>query len=211
MRGTRASQPWQLFGDAAVTQRGQLGEHMNTSSSRRALLGAIFAAALLGAAGSAIAAAGGAPRKARVFVKGGESIVPNAYLKLSFHFDAGTVPIRSGGTVTLTNLTTEGHTLSIVKASQVPHTIRQLQNCSACLAIDKAHGINPEGPPVEGPPPNLLVNAGGPGFDAPGDSVIIPPKGRGAPVSFKVTAKPGTVLNFICAFHPWMQGRFLVK
>jgi hypothetical protein len=40
---------------------------------------------------------------------------------------------------------------------------------------------------------------------------VIGPKGHGSTVTFKVTARPGTILNFICAVHPWMQGRFLVK
>lgn len=184
---------------------------MKAFSSRRAPVAFVLGAALLATAGSALAASGKAPHHARVFIKGSESVAPNAYLKISFRFVAGTVPIRSGGTVTLTNLTADGHTLSIVNRSQVPHTIKQIENCRICGAIAKSHGINFEGPPTEGPPPIRLVNTGAQGFNAPGDSVVIGPKGSGGPVSFKVTAKPGTVLNFICAFHPWMQGRFLVK
>jgi plastocyanin len=179
--------------------------------SRRTLAAAVLGAALLALAGTALAGGSKGPARAKIVIKGSESLVPNAYLKIGFRFDAGTVPIRHGGTVTLTNLTSDGHTLSIVKQSQVPRTIKQLQNCSACGAIAKSHGINFEGPPTEGPPPILLVNVGAVGFDAPGDSVIIAPKGRGGPVTFKVTARPGTTLNFICAFHPWMEGRFLVK
>jgi hypothetical protein len=184
---------------------------MKAFSSRRARGAFALATAVLATAGSALAASGNAPHHAGVLIKGSESVVPNAYLKIGFRFVAGTVPIRSGGTVTLTNLTADGHTLSIVNASQVPRTIKQIQTCSICGSIAKSHGINFEGPPTEGPPPIRLVNAGAPGFNAPGDSVVIGPKGSGGPVSFKVTAKPGTVLNFICAFHPWMQGRFLVK
>ncbi|MCW3028843.1 MAG: hypothetical protein JWN81_2054 [Solirubrobacterales bacterium] len=67
------------------------------------------------------------------------------------------------------------------------------------------------GTAVAGPPPVQLVNVGASGFDTPGDSVIIGPKERGAPVSFKVTARPGTILHFICVFHPWFRGRFLMK
>jgi hypothetical protein len=184
---------------------------MKSWNSRRAVLAAVLGVASLGVAGSALAAGGKGPAKAKILIRGSESLVPNAYLKIGFHFDAGTVPIRSGGTVTLTNLTTDGHTLSIVKKSQLPRTIKQLQNCSICGAIAKSHGINFEGPPTEGPPPILVVNVGAAGFDTPGDSVVIPPKGRGAPVTFKVTARPGTILSFMCVFHPWMQGRFLVK
>jgi plastocyanin len=194
----------------AVPRHGQRDEEA-VMQSLRTLAAAVFGATLLALAGSALAAGGKTPAKAKVFIRGSESVVPNAYLKIAFRFDSGTVPIRSGGTVTLTNLTTDGHTLSIVKRSQLPHTIRQVQNCSVCGAIAKSHGINFEGPPTEGPPPVRLVNLGATGFDAPGDSVVIGPKGRGGPVTFKVTARPGTILSFMCAFHPWMQGRFLVK
>jgi plastocyanin len=184
---------------------------MQSWNTRRVLVTALLGAALLVVAGSAAAAGGKGPAKAKIVVKGGESIKPNVSLTNTFHFVAGTVPIRSGGTVTLTNTTEEAHSLSIVQQSQVPRTIKQLQNCSVCGAILKSHGINPEGPPVMGPPPIRLVDVGAAGFDAPGDSILVGPKGRGGPVTFKVTARPGTTLSFICAFHPWMQGRFLVK
>jgi plastocyanin len=167
-------------------------------------------AAVLAMAATAIGAGKG-PAKGKVVITGEESFKPNAYLKLGFHFAPGTVAIKSGGTITLTNVTPEAHTLSIVKKSQVPRTLKQLENCEVCVEIFKAHGINPEGPPQHGPPPIRLVDVGGPGFNQPGDSVVIGPKGRGGPVTFKVTAAPGTVLNFVCALHPWMQGRFLVK
>jgi plastocyanin len=172
---------------------------------------ALIAAVSLSLVGTALGAGGKGPARAKVEINGAESIKPNAYLQISFHFTPGTIPIRSGGTVTLTNNTTDAHSLSLVTASQVPHTIKQLQNCAACNAIAKSHGINFEGPPAVGPPPIRLVNVGAPGFDTPGDSAVIGPKGRGGPVTFKVTARPGTILNFICFFHPWMEGRFLVK
>jgi plastocyanin len=184
---------------------------MKSWSSRRAILAVALGAVLLSVAGSAVAAGGKGPAKAKVLIEGAESIKPNAYYKNTFRFEAGTVTIRSGGTVTLTNKTTDGHTLSIVKKSQLPRTLKQLEACSVCQAIAKSHGINTEGPPTAGPPPIPLVNVGGAGFDTPGDSVIIAPKGRGGPVSFKVTARPGTTLYFMCVIHPWMQGRFVVK
>jgi plastocyanin len=59
-----------------------------------------------------------------------------------------------------------------------------------------------------------LVEVGGEAFDtggdkaAAGDSIYLPPKGK---VTFKVTAKKGTTLNFICAVHPWMIGTIKVK
>ena len=59
-----------------------------------------------------------------------------------------------------------------------------------------------------------VVEAGADGFDTggdkttPGDSIYLPPKGK---VTFKVTAKKGTTLNFICAVHPWMVGTIKVS
>jgi plastocyanin len=171
----------------------------------------VFGLALLSVAGSAVGAGGKGPAKAKIVIKGAESFKPNTYANNTFHFDAGTVAIRSGGTVTLTNTTTDAHTLSIVTQSQLPRTIDQVNNCNVCGAILNSHGINLEGPPMHGPPPHPVVNVGAAGFDAPGDSVVIGPKGRGRPVTFQVTARPGTILRFMCTIHPWMQGRFLVK
>jgi hypothetical protein len=63
-----------------------------------------------------------------------------------------------------------------------------------------------------GPSPHPLVDVGAAGFNAPGDSIVTGPKAQpgGQPVTFKVTAAPGTTLNFLCVIHPWMEGRFSV-
>jgi plastocyanin len=184
---------------------------MQSWNSRRLPLAAVIAAVPLTLVGTALGAGGKAPARAKVEISGAESIKPNAYLQIGFRFSPGTITIRSGGTITLTNNTRDVHSLSLVKASQVPHTIKQVENCAACAALAKSHGINFEGPPAVGPPPIRLVDVGAPGFNTPGDSAVIGPKGRGGPVTFKVTARAGTILNFICFFHPWMEGRFLVK
>jgi hypothetical protein len=181
---------------------------MHSWNWRRGLVLAVLAVVSLALVGSALGAGG--PARAKILIKGGASFKPNAYIKEADHFVAGTVVIRSGGTVTLTNNGPDPHTLSIVKKSQLPRTIKQVENCSVCAAIAKSHGVNPEAPP-EGPPPIPVVNVGAAGFNAPGDSITIGPKGPGGRVTFKVTARPGTTLNFLCAVHPWMQGRFLVK
>jgi plastocyanin len=184
---------------------------MQSWNSRRALAAAVFGSALLTVAGTAVGAGGKGPAKAKIIIKGDESFKPNAVITNTSRFAPGTVTVRSGATVTMTNNTGDPHSLSIVKASQVPRTVNQLHNCSVCEAILKEHGINLEGPPTNGPPPHLVVNAGAAGFDTPGDSVVIGPKGKGGPVTFKITAKPGTTLHFVCAIHAWMQGRFLVR
>jgi plastocyanin len=186
------------------------GGIVHLSNSLRALMVAALSVALLALGGSALGAGGKGPAKAKIVIKGGESFKPNAYIKDTMHFLAGTVTVRSGATVTLTNATKDEHTLSIVKAAQLPRTVNQIENCGVCGEIAKSHGVNPSAPP-SGPPPIPLVNVGAAGFDKPGDSTVIGPKGHGSQVSFTVTAPAGTTLSFMCAIHPWMQGRFLVK
>ena len=181
----------------------------------------LIAAAALGVVavvGSAVAmAATKAPAHAKAVIKGGDSFKPNAFIKNTLHFVPGTITVRSGGTVTLTNTTTEPHTLSLVKRTDVPRTVAQVNSCemaaagTVCNTLARAHGVDPTGPPPQGPPPKPLVDVGGAGFDQPGDSTFIAPKGAGGPTTLKVTAKPGTTLYFICAIHPWMNGRIFVK
>ncbi len=183
---------------------------MHSFISRRGLAILLGALCLI-SAGTALAASN-APSRAKIAIKGVGSFKPNAYVKDSVHFVVpGPVTIRSGGTVTLSNTTMDPHTLSLVKKSDQPRTIAQVNNCAICNTIARSHGVDPNGPPPMGPPPKPLVDVGGPGFDTPGDSIFIGPKGHGSTVSFKVAAKPGTTLYFMCIIHPWMQGRFTVK
>jgi plastocyanin len=188
---------------------------MQSSNSRRALAVVVLGAVSLVLAGPALGAGGKSrgkgPGKAKIVIKGSETFKRNAYIKDSVHFVAGTLSIRSGGTVTLTNMTDDPHTFSIVKPSQLPHTVKQIQECHVCGEIARSHGVNPEGPPTSGPPPIPLVNVGPAGFDESGDSIAINPKSHGGQVTFKITAPAGSTLNFMCAIHPWMQGRILVK
>ncbi len=163
--------------------------------------------------GAATALAASKPSStATITVKASVAFKPNQYLQLNDHYSPGTITIASGGTVTLKNTDTEAHSLSLVKKSDVPRTVNQVNNCPVCGPIFQAHGINPNGPPVNGPPPHPAVNVGAPGFNTPGDSTLVGPKGRRlGKVTFKVTAKRGTTLYFICIFHPWMQGKLVVR
>ena len=47
-------------------------------------------------------------------------------------------------------------------------------------------------------------------IDRPGDSGVTGPGKKGESIDLKVTAKPGTKLNFLCLVHPWMQAVVVV-
>lgn len=185
---------------------------MRSFTSRQACSAILIGTGVLAAAATALAAPS-PPQRATITIRASVSFKPNQYLQLNDRYVPGTVDIASGGTITLNNTdSSEGHSLSLVKKSDVPRTANQVNNCNICNSIFQAHGINPNGPPPSGPPPHPVVNVGAPGFNTPGDSILVGPKGGGhSKVSFKVTAKRGTTLYFICIFHPWMQGKFVVR
>lgn len=185
-------------------------------TSKRLFLSLAAVAVLAAASIPAMAAAGGGRGKdhgkggghghsaAMLRIKGGSSFKINKFVKDSLHWVPGDVTIASGGTLTIANLSPdpEPHTFSIVQQSQLPRTMEQIDECGVCGEIAKAHGVNPAEPP-SGPPPNLTVDPGNDGFNAPGDSQFIGPHQT---LHITITAKAGSRLYFICAVHPWMQG-----
>jgi plastocyanin len=183
---------------------------------------AVTAACLLAVAGIAVgvgsaAAAGGAPKAAKLFVKGAVTFKVDQYTQDSVRFAPATTTIRTGGTLTIVNQDPseqQPHTFSVVKRSQLPHSVKQMLACEMgtgiCGQVAASHGINPNGPPTNGPPPKLVVDVGQPGIDQPGDSDARLGPGFKS-VTEKITAKAGTTLYYFCAVHPWMQGKIIVK
>jgi plastocyanin len=177
----------------------------------------VIAAAL---AVPAFAATAPAPKRVTQTTIGGEKFVPNRLIADTMHFKLGTVRIKTGGTLVFVDKTKNAHTFSIVKKKQVPRTAKQVDNCfgpGPCDEIAFAHGaVNPD-TGEEQEPTTPLVNVGKAGFNAPGDSIVLPPAGSGAAAkahaskaSVKITAPAGRTLYFICAIHPWMQGKVQV-
>ncbi|HKZ12472.1 MAG TPA: hypothetical protein VJL81_01365 [Solirubrobacterales bacterium] len=105
------------------------------------------------------------------------------------------------------------HTFSLVTKGSLPKTAKQRKTCftpgKICMGIAHWYGLKGEESPKE-----PLVEAGKPGWDTmgtatkKGDSYFFGKKG--ASIDQKVTAKAGTTLYFMCAVHPWMQGRVKV-
>ena len=120
-----------------------------------------------------------------VQIQGSNSFVPNNRIESTFHFTPGTISVHSGGTAVWVDATSDPHTITIVQPSQVPSNENQVFNCRVCQSQAPS------------------ANVGRAGLDTPGDSLLVKSSGS---VSAPVTASPGTVLHYICIFHPWMQG-----
>jgi hypothetical protein len=104
----------------------------------------------------------------------------------------------------------EPHTITVVSVKDLPKTSAQINNCTICNETAAGHLKNPKAPP--GPTNDIahwIVDKGKPGLDEAGDSIAIE-GAKHKSISIKVTAPAGTVLHFICAVHPWMQGTIKV-
>ena len=105
------------------------------------------------------------------------------------------------------------HTFSLVTKGSQPKTPKARKGCFApkhiCLAIAIWHGFNPKTEQLTKNP----AKAGPAGWSTMGDAKS--KKGdswfsgekKGGHISQEVTAEAGTTLYYMCAVHPWMQGK----
>ena len=137
-----------------------------------------------------------------VVTKGTEIFDINGAAVATFRFAPEVISVPSGTKVTWKHLDkgSDPHTITIVtNKRQLPHNF-EAENCKPCQAAQRA--LNPKHPiPV--------LNAGKPGLDRDGDSLLIAPK-RGASASAVISAPAGTTLYYVCVIHPWMQGTIKV-
>jgi plastocyanin len=135
---------------------------------------------------------------------GDEKVVPNAMVQATLRFTPGMIKVASGEQLTWTHddSSTAPHTITIVEAFPAA-TLDAIfgcgnpgQPCAEALAAHFAGGFNP------------VVEAGASGLDTPGDSLFL---FDDASVTATVSAPSGTTLKYLCAIHPWMQGKIVVQ
>ncbi|MDA0173272.1 hypothetical protein OJ998_29485 [Solirubrobacter taibaiensis] len=163
----------------------------------------IFALAALGSIAFA-APALAAPKANTITAIGGMKVKANGYVQDDQRWDADKYTVKSGATVTLRDKSTMGQPHSLSLIAKKPKGDQAIMECKACGPLMEAHEANPETMEAG----KELVEAGADGFDAAGDSIWLPSKGK---VTFKVTAKKGAKLAFVCAIHPWMLAEIAVK
>jgi len=174
-------------------------------SRRRSVLCAVVAASAATVLGAAPATAATPPKKATLTAVGGVEFKANRYVMDNMRFNKDRVVIRSGGTLTVRNRTSEPHTISVVKRSDLPRNMRQMEACfgGVCGELAAAHGVtSPEAEPTI-----PLVNVGATGLDRAGDSALFVQD----PLKIEVSAARGKNLSYLCLIHPWMQGRIAVR
>ncbi len=130
---------------------------------------------------------------------------------------SGPPTVTRGDQLQIVNLTNPRQvgpvTFSLVARGALPRTRRARRNCGEpghlCATIAGWHGVTESGEVTRNP-----AEAGAPGWSTmgsarrPGDSWLS--TSRGESFSQQVTANGGTTLYFMCAIHPWLQGRIEV-
>ncbi len=155
-------------------------------------------------------ARGGGKKPTRIWIKSGKS-------EKDLRFK-GPETIKQGTDLQVINDTNPKkvgpHTFSIVKRKFLPSTKKQIKKCFSpagiCLPIAVAHEFDP----ATGKIGKRTVDAGNTGWDKAftmkhvGDSWYT--EGKNNRQTREVSAKPGTKLFYMCAVHPWMQGKIKV-
>jgi plastocyanin len=128
---------------------------------------------------------------------------PNLRFLNTFHWAPGTITVRSGGRVRWRNrIPRELHTITISTRRDLPRSLEG--RCRPCeIAGGHLADPNDQNSRIANP----VLNAGPAGLDREGDSLVLRP---GRSVSATVSAAPGSTLSYVCAVHPWMQGRIRV-
>lgn len=184
---------------------------MHSKLSRRARLRAV---ALTAATAALVLAIGGAGVATAATPTGVTDTVSIELTKGKLKF-VGPESVTVGDQLDIVNKTNPKqvgpHTFSLVTKGSLPKTPKARKNCFTpkhiCLAIATWHGFNPKTEEITKNP----AKAGPAGWSTAGsatkkgDSWFTEKKGED--LSQEVTAAAGTTLYYMCAVHPWMQGK----
>lgn len=109
------------------------------------------------------------------------------------------------------------HTFSLVTKGSLPKTPSARKSCFTpkhiCLAVAKWHGFNPKTEKITVNP----AKAGPEGWSTAGNATgkkgdsWFSGEAKGGHFSQEVTAEAGSTLYYLCAVHPWMQGKVTVE
>jgi plastocyanin len=177
----------------------------------RTVVVATLGAGALALAGGSMASGAGAPSTVKITQTTNIKFVANRYVRDELRWKRDVYQVKSGGTVEVINTAAdEGpHTFTVVRKADLPKSF----NCKICDKLSQAHGADPESdaPPKFQYLENGVGQATPPNLDRAGDSGVTGEGKKGEHISFKVTAKKGSTLTFMCLIHPWMQAKLEVK
>ena len=145
---------------------------------------------------------------------------PNTFILNTYRFDSGPIFVKSGTIIMINDNTPDPHTLTLVVPADLPSTPLAAVDCTTGICAAAGAGVPPSAPPpfcfsTESPAATGTTASSPCVLETPfsvetattGDQVAIVP---GQPIYIEVVGTPGTVIHFMCVFHPWMQGEFII-
>ena len=179
--------------------------------ARHAVAVAVLAAS---AAGSSFAGAVADNTKDVEVVGGNRVNIQNGF-RNTFRFGPGrSLTVSRGQMVTWENGVDpsgegEPHSITIADEDKLPTDLESVFECGGPgTACEPALGhVDGDFNPIPG---NEVINAGPAGLDRVGDSLLLGAN-TGDTISAVISAPSGTTLSYVCAVHPWMQGRVRVR
>jgi plastocyanin len=181
------------------------GSGMLGKGGRMKRLAIVLAVGALAALGSVPAGyANDAKKHVTIKTRGKNGVRINEIFFSTLRFKPGEVNVKSGGRVTLLHAdeTQDPHTLTIVRKRELPTTVDEVFQCEACAVAEGHFAGGAPDPVLEDDRDSER------GLDGRGDSLLV---FAGQHITRKVTARAGRTLSFLCAIHPWMQGRINVR
>lgn len=160
--------------------------------------------------GAGMALAGGDPAPSgpvggggAIQTRGTERIEQNELIYSTFHFSPEKAVVDSGQQLRWVHndQADEPHTATIVAHADLPTDFMSTFSCRVCNQALKEHFAG-------GALTRKVDVDGDGGLSEPGDSLLFFP---GGDISRQVTAPSGTKLYYLCAIHPWMQGKIVVN
>jgi plastocyanin len=89
-----------------------------------------------------------------VNINGQDGFQANSFIINTFHFDQGSIKVHQGERVRFHNNTSEGHSMTLVAAADLPNNAAQAFNCNLCNAVNGMYFPNP------GPPAGVQIDNG---------------------------------------------------
>jgi plastocyanin len=175
--------------------------------NRRRFLVSLTLPALIAVLGAGVAVARVQDRT-NVRTVGADTFEANALIMSTLRFEPGTLTVASGDTIRFIHddETFQPHTVSFVLKGNLPTNADEVFACQAPGEVCDDFLVGHFG----GGANRLEDDDDGEfGIDAQGDSLLL--LGPGSALSAEVTAPNGTNLYYLCAVHPWMQGKIRVE
>ena len=108
--------------------------------------GVALAGSSIGLGASAYASGAAGPKTVTVQIVGQNIFRRNDSISTTYRFPDKTIKVHQGDLITFVNKTDDGHTMTLVRAADLPGSVAQAFNCTLCNAINTVFGINGPGP-----------------------------------------------------------------